>query len=217
MLRRTNRFGVWPLVLRWLGLGAFFHPGFFLAVEGKSGNRADNVFAAPAFTEWVGSRGKIGCAIHTEPVASQLLDEGDEVFKRSWLDQVGICTQVVGSIDIVGLRRGSEHHNEQAFQTGLLPNPRQNFKAGFEGHFKVEQQEKWERAFLAVAVGFLALEIIDRLGAIRDRLEDARNSCLVEGTTHQEQVVLVIIGQQDDRLIGHDFADRHGPNKQQSS
>ena len=109
-----------------------------------------------------------------------------------FLDEKGVCTEVVGAVDVAQLVGGGEDDDGKVAEAFLLANPGEDCKTVYSGEFEVEEDQDREGIFGAVAEFSGASEVLDGFFAVAHELNGVGEESFLEGALHEEDVVLPV-------------------------
>src|SRR5580765_935105 len=135
-----------------------------------------------------------GRRVSTKPVMLDGLDQPNQCVQVGWLNEVGICAEIIGPVNILGQQRRSKHDHGQAFQIGLLADPGEHIQPRDRRQLNIEEHAC--RGGLGVAItqprnGFLA---------IRSDIQSYRHAGLAKRQPNEHDVIRVIFNVENSML-----------------
>jgi hypothetical protein len=107
------------------------------------------------------------------------------------------CTTEGSVLGIAREDGTGEDDDGQSLEMWLLVQPSEDFKAGNDGHFKVEQEKAGKGELRAVGKWWAAGEVVDAFLAVWNVDELVVWNGLLKGFADEENIVWVIFGQED--------------------
>jgi hypothetical protein len=137
------------------------------------------------------------------------------VFDRSeidGLDHIGVCTQLVGVIDIGWIIGGGDNDNRDTPEERVLLDPLQDLKAVFARHLDIHDHKLWEVIGYPIRVFSFSAKIIDSVLAIGYDLQRVLDASHLESTLDEENVIQIVLNQQHGELFCvHNLRDEPSP------
>jgi hypothetical protein len=131
--------------------------------------------------------------VHPNPISGKGLADFRETLEIERLDQKRVCTQLISPVYITHVIRVGQHYHAHLSQIRLLPNPLQHIQTVKARHLDVKQHKAGQRILATVGVSFFSNQILYRLLTASYYLERVGNPGLRESSTHQPNVIVVII------------------------
>src|ERR1044071_7564136 len=109
---------------------------------------------------------------------------------------------MAGAVDVRAVVRLADDDDGDILEVKVLANPAEDLKSAATGHIEVEADQQGD--FTAAALGFHgALQVFDGFETVANDVDGVGETCLGESAFHEENVVFVVLGQQNNRLVCH--------------
>jgi hypothetical protein len=136
-----------------------------------------------------------GSTISNQYLARDQIDQGTE---RHRLGQVRVHSHPVRVFDVALVRGGGQHDDGDMLEAGVALEFLQRLAAVLLGHFQVQQDEIGQGGGAGRGVRAAAVQIIQQFLAVADDAEVVVAAVLDQGLAHQQAVVGIVVGHEDD-------------------